>query len=201
MKFWLLWSTNRHIPHNCGLKVWYSVPDMSRNLFCSSPRHWFGFRDSLTLLTGDNYRRIRQKDRDCDRFPCSSAEVNNALIVTPCSAYTFMAWCLSTVSSCFASAPHCMATDISLRRPCAVMRNVLSFTVSSCWHLAQPPSWRTTHCPLSAIVYSVYSQLPSILETVPTSATWGRTTLWWPRVLQIRVLRKILGLKRGEVTG
>ena len=25
--------------------------------------------------------------------------------------------------------------------------------------------------------------------------------LWWPRVLQIRVLRKILGPKRDEVTG
>jgi hypothetical protein len=87
----------------------------------------FGFWDSLTLRTGGNYKRVRQKERVCDPFPGSSAEVCNALIVTPCFAYTFMSWCFSTVSSCFASAPHCMATDISMRRPCAVMRNVLSF--------------------------------------------------------------------------
>jgi hypothetical protein len=29
------------------------------------------------------------------------------------------------------------------------------------------PSWRTTHCLLSATAYSIYSQLLSILETVP----------------------------------
>jgi len=39
---------------------------------------------------------------------------------------------------------------------------------------AQPPSWRTTHCRLSATAYSIYSQLPSILKAVPATATWGR---------------------------
>ena len=53
------------------------------------------------------------------------------------------------------------------------------FTARSCRHLAQPPSWRTTPCRLSAIIYSIYSQLPSILEAVPTSATWGRAMPWW----------------------
>ena len=33
-----------------------------------------------------------------------------------------------------------------------------------CWHLAQPPSWWTTLCRLSATVYSIYSHLPSILQ-------------------------------------
>jgi len=37
-----------------------------------------------------------------------------------------------------------------------------------------PPSWRTTPCQLSATAYSIYSQLSSILEAVPPSATWGR---------------------------
>jgi len=48
------------------------------------------------------------------------------------------------------------------------------FTESSCQHLAQPPSWRTTPCLLSAIAYSIYSQLHSTFEAVPPSATWGR---------------------------
>jgi len=34
---------------------------------------------------------------------------------------------------------------------------------------------------LSATVYSIYSQLPSIKEVVPLSATWGRAMLWWQR--------------------
>ena len=43
----------------------------------------------------------------------------------------------------------------------------------SCQHLAQPPSWRTTSCQLSATAYSIYSQLPSILEAVSPSTIWG----------------------------
>jgi len=46
-------------------------------------------------------------------------------------------------------------------------------------HLAQPPSWRTTPCRLSATAYSIYSQLPSILEAITRSATWGRAMQWW----------------------
>ena len=33
------------------------------------------------------------------------------------------------------------------------------FTVRRCQHLAQPPSWRTTHCRLSTTAYSKYLQL------------------------------------------
>jgi hypothetical protein len=47
-------------------------------------------------------------------------------------------------------------------------------TVKSCLCLAQPPSWRTTPCRLSATAYSVYSQLPSITKAVPTPENWGR---------------------------
>jgi hypothetical protein len=47
-----------------------------------------------------------------------------------------------------------------------------------CKHLAQPPSWRTTPCRLSATAYSIHSQLPTISEAVPPSATWGRAMPW-----------------------
>ena len=53
------------------------------------------------------------------------------------------------------------------------------FTVNSCLHLAQHATWRTTPCRLSATAYSMYSQLPSILEAVPPSATRGRAMPWW----------------------
>ena len=43
----------------------------------------------------------------------------------------------------------------------------------SCSKLTQPLSWSTTPCRLSVTAYSVYSQLPSILETIPPSSTWG----------------------------
>jgi hypothetical protein len=38
----------------------------------------------------------------------------------------------------------------------------LFFIVRSCQHHAQPPSWRTTPCRLSATAYSIYLQPPSI---------------------------------------
>jgi hypothetical protein len=39
-------------------------------------------------------------------------------------------------------------------------RNI--FTVRGCWPHAQPPSWKTTPCRLSATAYSIYSQLLSV---------------------------------------
>ena len=53
------------------------------------------------------------------------------------------------------------------------------FTVRSCSHLTQPLSWSTIPWRLSATAYSIYSQLPSILEAVPPSATWGLAMPWW----------------------
>ena len=43
-----------------------------------------------------------------------------------------------------------------------MFRNTLPFTVRKCWHLAQPPSWRTTPYRMSAKAFSIYSQLPFI---------------------------------------
>ena len=54
----------------------------------------------------------------------------------------------------------------------------LFFTERGCQHLVQPPSWRATPRQLSAAAYSIYSQLPSILEAVPPSTTRGRAMPW-----------------------
>ena len=53
------------------------------------------------------------------------------------------------------------------------------FMVRSCSHLTQPLSWSTTPCQLSVTAYSIYLQVPSILEAVLPSGTWRRASLWW----------------------
>ena len=53
------------------------------------------------------------------------------------------------------------------------------FTVRSCSHLIQLLSWSTTLCWLSATAYSIYPQLPWILEDVHPSTTWTRAMEWW----------------------
>jgi len=53
------------------------------------------------------------------------------------------------------------------------------FKVRIFQHLVQSRSWRTTPCRLSFTAYLIYSQLPSISEAVPPSATWGRAMPWW----------------------
>jgi hypothetical protein len=42
------------------------------------------------------------------------------------------------------------------------------FTERGCRPHAQPPSWRTTPCRLSAAAYSIYSQLPSVAGGLPS---------------------------------
>jgi len=63
------------------------------------------------------------------------------------------------------------------RSSCFVTKKV--FTVTSCQHLAEPPSWRTTPCRLSATAYSIYWQLPLIVEAIAPSATWRRAMPSW----------------------
>ena len=59
-------------------------------------------------------------------------------------------------------------------------RNMINFfPARSSYHLAQPPSWKTTPCRLSAIAYSIYSRYPPYLQAIPLSATWGRAMPWW----------------------
>ena len=52
-----------------------------------------------------------------------------------------------------------------------MIRNKASFYSAELSTPPQPPAWGTTPCRLSATAYSIYSQLPSILEVVPPSAT------------------------------
>jgi hypothetical protein len=73
--------------------------------------------------------------------------------------------------------------NIKVRSTCVCYVTMLVLTVRSCQYLAQPPSWRTTPLQPSATVYSIYSQLPSILEAVPPSATRGRAMPWWQGLL------------------
>jgi hypothetical protein len=82
-----------------------------------------------------------------------------------------------------------------------------------------PQVGRPPPCRLSATAYSLYSQVPSILEVVPPSATWGRAmpswqgptyhgvtfTLQWIMQTNSRLLRSVslpvmcvaLSIKRG----
>jgi len=53
------------------------------------------------------------------------------------------------------------------------------FTVRIFSHSTQSLSWSTNPCRLCTTSYSMYSQLSSILEAVPLSATWGCAVLWW----------------------
>ena len=53
------------------------------------------------------------------------------------------------------------------------------FRVRSCNRLVNSPDWRSTPCCPSGTVDSIYSQLPSILETVSPSATWRHAISWW----------------------
>jgi len=59
-----------------------------------------------------------------------------------------------------------------VRGKCSCFETMPVFTVRICHHLAQPL------CRLSTIAYSIYSQLLTILEAVPPSATCGSAMLW-----------------------
>ena len=49
--------------------------------------------------------------------------------------------------------------------------------VRSFSHLTQTLTWTTIPCRLSVNAYSIYTQLPSVLEAVPPSATGGHVML------------------------
>ena len=59
-------------------------------------------------------------------------------------------------------------------------RNMIRFY---CEELLAPrqnsPSWRTTPCQLSATACLIHSQLPSLLEAVSLTATWGSAMPCW----------------------
>ena len=68
--------------------------------------------------------------------------------------------------------------SVQVQGTCSCFATKMVFKLRSWQHLAQPSSWRTTPCRLSAIAYSVYSRLCSILEAVPPSVTWERAMPW-----------------------
>jgi len=90
-------------------------------------------------------------------------------------------------SNCKYSLPHASRLSLSWAKVSVQVRGFLHehflpwyvFTVRSCYHLAQPPRRRTTPCRLFATAYSIYPQLPSILEAVPPFAACGRAMPWW----------------------
>ena len=64
-------------------------------------------------------------------------------------------------------------------RPFWLFSNMVCFYGEDLLAPRPTPKWRTTPCRLSATAYSVYSQLPSILEAILPSGTWARPMPWW----------------------
>ena len=59
-------------------------------------------------------------------------------------------------------------------------RNMVQFYGEE--YLAPRPTLNLEYYPSSAVrecLFNIYSQLPSILETAPLSASWGRSMPWW----------------------
>jgi len=51
--------------------------------------------------------------------------------------------------------------------------------VTSFQHLAQPQALEPPLLGCQRMIIQIYSQLPSISEAIPLSATWGRAMPWW----------------------
>ena len=77
----------------------------------------------------------------------------------------------------FTSIFHCLILT-KVRDTCSCFVTKPVFTVRNCQHLAQLPNRRTTSYRLSTTSYLIHFHLPSILETVPPSATWGLAMPW-----------------------
>ena len=133
------------------------------------------------------HEKLSNGSRDTDQMArCSSC---SAPLITDLSQpkITWLANSLATVISepdlyrlltfqvpNFMSLLRCLGRtkiSVQVRGKCLSFVTKSVFTVRSCQHLAQPPSWRTNHCRLSAAAYSIYLHLPSILQAAPSSAT------------------------------
>ena len=62
-----------------------------------------------------------------------------------------------------------------------IFRNKIRFNGEELSAPRPNPKLEDHPCRVSATAYSIYSQLPSILEAVPPSVTWGRAMSWWQR--------------------
>jgi len=96
-----------------------------------------------------------------------------ATVVSEPELYRFSTFQVPNLMSLF----HCLGLT-KVRGTCSCFVTKPIFKVRSCQHLAQLPSWRTTPYRLSETTYLINSHLPSILETVPPSATLGRAMPW-----------------------
>ena len=97
-------------------------------------------------------------------------------VVSEPDLYTLLTFQVPNLMSVF----HCLGyTNLSVQvwGTCFITKPV--FTVRSCQHLDQSPCWKTTPCRLSATAYSIYLQLPSMLEAVPPSVTWEHSMRLW----------------------
>jgi hypothetical protein len=70
-------------------------------------------------------------------------------------------------------------TSVQVQGTCSCFLTKPVCKVRGFHHLAQPLNWRINPCRLSATVYSIYSQISSILEAVPPSVNeWRVISLW-----------------------
>jgi len=105
---------------------------------------------------------------NCTTTKCNLYFVNPLATVV----YRFLTFHVPNLMSLF----HCLCYtkgSVQACGTCICFVTTPVFKVKN-WNLAQSRSLRTIPCGLSATAYSIYSQLPSILEAVPPSATSGR---------------------------
>ena len=161
---------------SCTLTVFDLLCSSSAYVF-GSPAPWTKFNTPLTEMSPRSLYLLHTQE-----IPCISFHRTQRFITAFTSArHLSLSWTsvIQSVTSLF----RCLGrTRVSVQVRGFLCKRFVTgyvFTVRSCLHLAQPPSWRTTPCRLSTTAYSIYSQLPSILEAVPPSATWGRVMPWW----------------------
>ena len=100
----------------------------------------------------------------------------------PIYTWVFQVVCFPQVSPPKSTTPlpsTCWGRTKGSFRALGLCEPFVTWYLFSCKELLAPPSWSTTHCRLSATAYSLYSQLPSILEAIPPSAIFGRAMPWW----------------------
>ena len=101
-----------------------------------------------------------------------------AAAVSEPALYRLLIFHIPNLMSLFRCLGHTkVSIQLWCRSSCFVTKPV--FMVRSCQRLTQPPSWKTTHCQVSATAYSIFLQLPSIFKAIPPSTTWGLTMPLW----------------------
>ena len=86
---------------------------------------------------------------------------------------------IQNLMSLFHCLGHTNVISPSPRLSVLTIRNMIRFYGEELSAPRPTPSCRTIPCRLSATAYSIYLLLPSILEAVHPSATWGRAMPWW----------------------